>query len=256
MSEQNRTLQPTAKRRQLARAEGRVAVSSHVTAAAVWLSVGAVLCLLGTAGMAEMKDVLSSIWKAPWSSEEWNVAFGAGRLREAAFCAGRLVLPVASICVAAAVVGRFAQVGCLWAPRRLTPRAQRLRPTDRLQQLFSVQTPLALVRDLGLAIAALLLLTWGGWSERASIVQLAAAPSETFEQILLKLLGTWTCQLGLCLAVFAALDYAYQRYRYEVSLRMSPEELRAEIQAVEGNPHVAAGQRGLQRQVRGRASPG
>ena len=42
-----------------------------------------------------------------------------------------------------------------------------------------------------------------------------------------------------------AADYAYQRYRFEMSLRMTPEEMRAEVQAVEGNPHIAAGRQGI-----------
>ena len=62
MSDQDRTLQPTAKRRQLARAEGHVAASVQVTAAAIWLATSCGLLGLGGAGLTMMKGMLVQFW--------------------------------------------------------------------------------------------------------------------------------------------------------------------------------------------------
>ena len=250
MSDQDRSLQPTAKRRQMARAEGYVAVSVQVTAATIWLAASCGLLVLGGAGLTMMKDMLVQLWQSPWTSIGPDVATGAERLREAVLLTGTIVLPVASLCFAAAVVSRFAQVGYVWAPQRLLPNTQRLNPARRASELFSTGALSQLLRGAGLSCVTFLLLGWGLWSQRDSLARFLVVPMTDFQPLLLSVVSMWMIRLGICLLIFAALDYASQRYRYEVNLRMSSEDLRAEIQAVQANPQVAAGRRDLHREVR------
>ncbi len=249
MSDQDRTLQPTVKRRQMARADGNVAASTQVTAAAIWLATSCGLLILGSAGLTVMKDMIFQLWQSPWTNTEPDVMTGSERLREAVLLTGTIVLPVASLCLVAAVVSRFAQVGYIWAPRRLLPNAERLNPARRASELFSTGTLFQLLRGAGLSCVTFLLLGWGLWSQRDSLARLLVVPSSEFQPLLSNVVSMWMIRLGFCLLVFAALDYACRRYRYEVNLRMSSEELRAEIQAVQGNPQVAAGRRDLHREV-------
>jgi flagellar biosynthetic protein FlhB len=51
------------------------------------------------------------------------------------------------------------------------------------------------------------------------------------------------------LAVLAALDYAYQRWQFERSLRMTKQEVKDELRESEGNPEVKARQRQRQREM-------
>ena len=51
----------------------------------------------------------------------------------------------------------------------------------------------------------------------------------------------WTAiKLGAALLVLAMLDYAYQWWRHEQDLKMTPQELREELRNLEGNPQVIA----------------
>jgi len=54
--------------------------------------------------------------------------------------------------------------------------------------------------------------------------------------------------LGACvtLIVLAALDYAYQRWEYEKSLRMTKQEVKDEYKQTEGDPNVKARIRSIQ----------
>jgi flagellar biosynthesis protein FlhB len=44
------------------------------------------------------------------------------------------------------------------------------------------------------------------------------------------------------------LDYAWQRWKYEQDLKMTPEELRRELRESEGDPRLRARRRGAPRQ--------
>ena len=49
-----------------------------------------------------------------------------------------------------------------------------------------------------------------------------------------------TLKIGLVLCFCAMVDYGYRRYCFELSLRMTPEDVRAEVQAIEPNPWITS----------------
>ena len=60
----------------------------------------------------------------------------------------------------------------------------------------------------------------------------------------------WTAlKIGAALLVLAILDYAYQRWRHEQDLKMTPQELREEMRNLEGNPQVIARRKQVQREL-------
>jgi flagellar biosynthetic protein FlhB len=60
----------------------------------------------------------------------------------------------------------------------------------------------------------------------------------------------WT-SLKVCLGLagLAILDYVYQFWRHERSLRMTPQEVREELKNMQGNPEVIARRRNVQREL-------
>ena len=60
----------------------------------------------------------------------------------------------------------------------------------------------------------------------------------------------WTAlKVGAALLVLALLDYAYQWWRHEQDLKMTPQELREELRNLEGNPQVIARRKQVQRDL-------
>jgi flagellar biosynthetic protein FlhB len=238
------------KRRQLARAEGRVAASQQLTGVFVWFTMAVALMGLAFAGHDGLQGVFAELWNSPWGVGQPNAEALSDRLSAAMVVGARTVVPYALFCMLAAIVGRLAQVGFLWAPSRIAPNVSRLNPAPRLADLCSSDALLRLVRELGLTAAALFALGWAFWTQRNELAGLTSAAPADFPSQLREVVGSWSLRFAGCLALFAGWDYAYQRSRYEASLRMSPEELRAEIQAIQSNPQVAAGRRDLQRAIR------
>src|SRR5206468_9101161 len=56
-------------------------------------------------------------------------------------------------------------------------------------------------------------------------------------------------QMVTTLALLAALDYAYQRWQLELSLRMTRQEVKDEFRETEGNPEIKSRIRQRQREV-------
>ena len=59
-----------------------------------------------------------------------------------------------------------------------------------------------------------------------------------------------TClKIGIALLILAIFDYGYQRWKHEQDLRMTTQEVREEFKMLQGDPHMAARRRQVQRQL-------
>jgi flagellar biosynthetic protein FlhB len=60
----------------------------------------------------------------------------------------------------------------------------------------------------------------------------------------------WTClKIGIALLVLALLDYGFQYWKHERDLRMTDQEIREEMKNLQGDPHIIARRRQIQRQL-------
>lgn len=237
-----RSLQPTAKRRKEAREQGRVVASSQVVSAIVWLAISALLYSQSEYIASLLIDQSKSVWAKPQGADQ------LGQWMHACLTfAGLLTMPVIGFVLLLAVLARIAQTGFLWAPQRVGFDANRLNPASRFQSMLGMDRWLEVLRG-GVVVACALLLVGGGiWFQRYELMQLLVQTD--FEVSAIRLLASWALKLGGCLAVFAAMDYAIQRYRFEQSLLMTPDEVRAEVKAIEGNPAVATGRKRLRHEL-------
>ena len=62
------------------------------------------------------------------------------------------------------------------------------------------------------------------------------------------LLGT-CLKIGIALLVLAIFDYGFQKWKFEQDIKMTPQEVREEMKMLQGDPHMAARRRQIQRQL-------
>jgi flagellar biosynthetic protein FlhB len=142
-----------------------------------------------------------------------------------------------------------AQVGWSPNPELALPDPARLSPGAGFRRIVSVNGAVNLAKAVlkilvVLAIAAAVLWSVG----RAAVATPDLAPLD-----ILWFAGTGLRRLFLAmaaaLAVLAGLDFAWQRWRYERSLRMTRQEVRDEQRETEGDPKVKARFRRAQREI-------
>ncbi len=147
------------------------------------------------------------------------------------------------------LVAHFSQIGWLWRWENAAPQLSRLSPLAGLQRLATLAT---IGRALKLTIKVSLVVGVIGFVVSPQLVFFPASPSSdvanqitTFGSAAVQLVAHVT----LALLTYAALDYAWQRWRFERSLQMTREELREELQEIEGDPRLQSYRQAQARQL-------
>ena len=232
--------EPTPHRRQKAREEGHVARSQDLGSAVLllagmlvlWMSSKAVIDFLGGYATRQLGGEAWLTADADFVVAQWAATLGA---------LARCLLPILGLTMLVAIAVNLFQVGFLFLPNKLSPDVSRLSLIKGFGRLFSVANAARLAFGIfkilvvaGVAFASL-------YGERQKILGLGAlAPPEIAAYLLNVLLWT-TVRIGLALLLLAILDYAFQRWKHEQDLKMTPQEIREEMKHLEGDPRSSPG---------------
>ena len=226
----DKTERATPKRREEARRRGQVAKSQDLNGALVLLAGLLALSMVGPHVVATMESTLRDGLASISRPQELMTAAGLGQLFSSTAKAVLLgVAPVAGVCLLAGIVANVGQSGVKPATQALTPDPRRLNPLNGARNIFGTRMlfeggkSLAKVGVVG-AIVALALIP--RLTELSATV--GASPAALAAQ-LISMVFAIAQRAALAYLLIAAIDYGYQRWRHEKSLRMSKEELREEL---------------------------
>lgn len=244
----DKTEDPTERRRSEAREQGNIARSVDLNAAAVLMATSGGLYLMGPrcgSLLARMMlNALSSEARLTISREEVAALFQGLGL----FVAGA-ALPLMALIMVGSLSSNLMQTGFLWSTEALQPKFSRINPWSGLQRLFS----LASVARLGASLAKILTVASVSYlylmAHSAELMSLsqqeAAVIMETASRCIIEL-GFYLALTLVCLALF---DYGYQYWQHERDLRMTKQQIRDEMKDTDGNPHVRARRREAHRKL-------
>ncbi|MCL6648241.1 MAG: flagellar biosynthesis protein FlhB [Chloroflexi bacterium] len=242
-----RTEAATPRRRREARQEGQVGKSLDLTVA---LTLLATLLIVQQTGGAFLNGTAAIFREAMATSTRpltlpelqpfaWRVALQSLVL----------VAPLLLGSVAVSLAAGLGQVGLLFSLKAVSPQLSRLNPLLGLQRLFSAR---GLV-ELGKALTKVLIVGLVGASVLAehatTIITTLALPPLAASTVIASIGGELALKSGLAYLILAAFDYAYQRFEYEKSLRMTREEVKQEVKQQEGNPEIKSRIKRIQRQI-------
>jgi flagellar biosynthesis protein FlhB len=248
----NKTEPATPKRKEEARKKGQVVMSRDVSTAAILSSGIGLLAAMLPVGMQKMTEM---------TRQGLTLSFPAAFYREMSIEQVYLVVIHAGITVftlslpivvGILVVGSAAsllQTGLLWRTNALQLDFERISPMKGLARLVSLRSVMELIKGL-LKIA--IVTSVGLWVARQDILQIPGLIEFDMGSVL-QVTGQLALKVGLAvsgaIAVLAGLDYFYQRYEWERSLRMSKEEIKEEHKAAEGDPLIKSRVRTVQREL-------
>ena len=247
--EHNGTEAPTPRRREQAREEGQVVLSTDLTAAVALLTGCAILLWTGNTLGARLMNGFRE-WMTDVPGTEWNarnVTLGARWMSaELVGTCGLFVLAILSIGLAFG----FAQVGFVISLKSLELKWDRLIPENPFSKLISMDSGIkgvlnAMKVTLLLGISMLML-----WLRRGEL------SIRNFGSIDAVAAYGWRLGLMICLAMagvsvgLALTDYLIKWFRQEQKLKMTREEVKQEQKDDNGDPHVKAAVRRKQREAR------
>jgi flagellar biosynthetic protein FlhB len=234
---QERTEQPTPKRREDARREGKLPRSQELNAASVVLIAGAGLYFLGSylgAGMHGMMRASLSFSREEAMDETRALSMFAGAVSEALLACA----PLFALTLVAALMAPLALGGWNLSFGVLAPDLKRLSPIAGFKRMFSMRGVIELLKAFAkfllLAVIALIFL----WSKSAELLHLGSEPVPASIAHAAALSGQAMLYLAGALALIAAVDVPWQIHQHNKQLRMTRQEVREELKESEGSPEV------------------
>lgn len=247
-SDLEKTEPASPRRLEQAREEGDVPRSRELATCTVLLAAGAGFWILGGGLVNRISHMLSS---------------GLSFEREQAFDFNLLVMrltgsiidlligfaPFAMLLLLIAVVSPIMIGGWLFSGKALQPNFGRLNPLKGLGNIISTRSGVELLK----AIAKALLVGLVSWFVVAGQIEellgLSLDPLKTGSAHMASMLLTSFIAIVCSLVLIAAIDVPYQLWHYANKLKMTREEVRQEAKESDGDPHVKAKIRQMQREM-------
>jgi flagellar biosynthetic protein FlhB len=242
-----KTEEPTPHKLQEARKKGQIAKSKDLTSA-----------ILLMVSFFTLKAWSSSIWEN--LTKFMHEVFNYIPLEFSPDIAGHLLLeslkllflllgPIFAANYLTALIMELLQTGFLISAGPLEPKLEKLNPIEGFKKFFTLKQYVELFKSMVKMIIVILLIT-------------TVIKEEIFMVIISSQLSLWQVmaftgglaakiitRVGIFYFFIAILDYFYQRYEFNKSMKMSKKEIKDEYKRLEGDPLIKQRQRDAQRQM-------
>lgn len=245
---QEKTEKATPRKKQEAREKGQVAKSADLSPALGLVVIFFTLFIAGSWMYESFQQMLreSLTVYAHWDLTTTNLAVISQQL---AFVGMKIVGPVFLVALVMAILFNYLQVGPLFTVEPLKLKLEKIDPIKGAKRILSLRSIVELLKAIlkisaGLYVAYLIL-----WRSKDQLLFLSQLPIQEVASFAAGEVLKLGFSVGLLLIVLAVLDYGYQRYEHEKSLRMSKQDIKDEYKKTEGDPLIKSKIKERQRQM-------
>lgn len=246
--DQEKTEEPTPKKRADAREKGQVPNSREFTSVVILLTALGVFFFGGSWMFGRLSDFMQVTFSRA-GSFEFTVP-NVSAYFWSVFASGMGILaPVMGALIFAGILGNVSQNGFLLTTEPLIPKLNKLNPISGLGRLFSLKSLTELVKSV------LKILIVGSVSFVVVRKEMGAFPglvNLAVVDILIFIAHVafkTMLYTSLVMILMAIADVAYQRWQHEKDLRMTKQEVKDEAKQQQGDPAVKARIRSVQRDM-------
>lgn len=247
-SGQDKTEDPTEKRKNDSREKGEIARSKELNTVAVTLAGAGALLAFG----GYLADTLMEIMRGNFSLPR-EVLLDERYMGIYLLAAGKLAIlatqPVLLVLLLAALLGPIALGGWLFAAGTMAPKFSRMNPLAGIKRMFSVHSLTELLKALAKFFVVLLVALAVLSSDRNDLLAIANEPLDQAIIHSVQVVG-WSAMWMACgLLLIAAVDVPIQLWQAKQKLMMTKQEVRDEYKDTEGKPEVKQRIRQVQREI-------
>lgn len=248
MALEDKTEQPTDRRKEEARRKGQAARSIELSSS---LAVLAALITLKTMGpdftrrLRSLCEYCFTDWPVRGFSPESATVMGRFALTQSLM----ILMPVLLIGMGVAALATAAQVGLVVSAEPLQPQLSRLDPMKGIQRMLSKRGLFELVRTV-LKVTVVGYVIWITLREEAGT--LASLMNSSWSGVASGV-GAIAWKMALrascAILVIAAVDYGVQRRQHQQELMMTKQELKEDMRRSEGDPTTRSRIRTMMREM-------
>jgi len=247
-SDQERELPASEQKIRKAREEGNIPRSRELGGGAVLLASVGLLYATGTELLAQSEQLLREGLRLDRTQAFDTKAMG---LKWLAMMENSLwiLLPLFLVVFVVAILANLMVGGLNWSTKPLEPKFSKLNPVSGLKNIFSSNG----LAELFKAVLKALLLGGVGYllisADLPHMVQFSAMPLEKAMAETARIAIKDSLILAIVFLLIVAIDVPYQLWKYYKGLRMNLEEMKREAKESEGDPHLKAKIKQMQRQA-------
>ena len=247
-SGQDKTEDPTDKRKKDSREKGEIARSKELNTLAVMMAGSGALLVFGGMLAEDLMDLMRLNFTL---SRE--VIMDQGSMGAFLLQSGKLALvaiqPIMITLLLAALIGPISLDGWLFAAGSMAPKFSRMNPGAGLKRMFSMKAIIELLKALAKFLITLCVALMVLAADVDDLLRIAHEPLELAIIHSVVLVGWSTLWLACGLIIIAAVDVPVQIWESMKKLKMTKQEVRDEHKDQEGRPEVKQRIRQTQREM-------
>jgi len=247
-SGQDKTEDPTEKKKKDAREKGEIARSKELNTLAIMLAGASALLIFGGALAQELMELMRMNFSLSREVVLDPRAMGT-YLLHSGLIALLAIQPVMITLLLAALIGPISLGGWLFSAGTMAPKFSRMNPGAGLKRMFSSKAVVELLKALAkffiILFVALAVLS----SDIDDLLRIAHEPLDMAIIHSLQVVGWSTLWMACGLIIIAAVDVPVQLWESAKKLKMTKQEIRDEHKEQEGRPEVKQRIRQLQREM-------
>lgn len=236
----------TSKKLSDARSEGQVCKSRELDQAlalvGLFLTLKAAVSFMGSTFMEVFSDIYNKIPDTEAATELSTVAV-MSYMQHAALLSLKLAGPFFVVGFLIAFVSNLVQVKWKVSTKPLQPKLDKFNPVNGFKRMFSKNSLFELLKSIvKIAMIAIIAYT----SIRSHLQEIFLLYHITLNQAI-ALVGSIVIDVGLKIAivycVVGAVDYLYQKHKFNEDMKMTKQEVKDEMKNSEGDPQIKSKQR-------------
>jgi len=249
-AEDGKTEKATPKKRQDARKKGQVLQSREITSTLLLLFIFVGIKFSGGFIYSELRfffrNVLTEYFKVEdlFSTEALSKLFV-----ESLLVILKTTAPVFAIAVIISLVTGYAQVGFLFTTETLGMKFSKLNPLQGLKRIFSLRSLTELLKSIFKIAVIVAVVYFYIKDEAVNITNLVDMDIISIAAYIASAALDVAIRICIAMIFISILDYGYQWWEYEKSLKMTKQEVKEEYKQTEGNPEVKSKIKQKQRQL-------
>lgn len=232
-----KTEKATPKRRSEARKKGQVRKSSEINSAIVLLLTFMVLKYYLPYILNELQNFTRTTYMDMWNVD-LNLNTVHNLTMQVIILGGKLVGPIMAAALLAGLVTNYMQVGFMFSTDPLMPKFDKINPLSGFKRIVSLRS----VVEMFKSISKLIIIGYVTFSVISSNFYIFPQMLDMNIFAAIAIIGQISYKIvfraAIALIVLAVIDFIYQRYEFEKSIKMSKQEVKEEYKLMEGDPQV------------------
>ena len=243
-----KTEKATPRRRKQAKEEGQVSKSADLNSGIILAVAFAVFMFIGQSMFNNLRVILRSNLST-LDISNINMTHFTSFLFHYTIEIVLLVAPLLSILVLVGIIANISQVGPLFTTKPLKPKPEKINPISGFKNKFSMKGLVELIKGI-LKVAII-----GGvgyftiYPRRDDLIAMSGTDLVTSLTVIYDIIFSLSWKVCIILIILGLLDYIYQKYEFEKSIKMTKQEIKDEFKNTEGNPEIKRKVKSIQIQM-------